>query len=354
MLIVNTSIALSNNTLDATEPLQRIAFGSCAMQFLPQPIWKAIARQTPDLFLFLGDNIYGDFDGKNAFTPTAETLDRDWQLLAAQPDFNKFRSQVPIMATWDNHDYGKHNGGAEFEFKELTKTKFLDFFGEPESSKRRLTPGIYDAKIIGPAGKRVQIIMLDTRYFKGPFIKDPRSKEEKAAAGNEGSMANYIPNDDPGVTLLGEQQWSWLENQLKQPAEIRLIVSSTQVIADQKGMDEWGNYPLERQRLLDLVARTAVENVIILSGNAHFSEISKTNIGDYEVLDFTSSGLTHSRKAYAAANNQYRVAGAYDDLNFGILQFDWDAKPSPEILMVAMDKNGEVVFGYTLLLGQLK
>jgi alkaline phosphatase D len=106
------------------------------------------------------------------------------------------------------------------------------------------------------------------------------------------------------------------------------------VIADQKGMDEWGNYPLERQRLFDLITRT--------------------EIGSYELLDFTSSGMTHSKKAYAAANNQYRVAGAYDGLNFGILQFNWDAKPSPEILMVAMDKNGEVVFGYTLSLRELK
>jgi alkaline phosphatase D len=353
LLALDVSSAFADKKLELDEPLNKIAFGSCAMQFLPQPIWKAITKQSPDLFLFLGDNIYGDFDGKKAYTPTAESLDRDWQLLAAQPDFSEFRSRVPIMATWDNHDYGKHNGGAEFELKELTKTAFLDFFDEPENSKRRLTPGIYDAKIIGPVGKRVQIIMLDTRYFKGPFIKDPRSKEEKAAAGNVGSMANYLPNEDPKVTLLGQQQWAWLEDQLKQPADIRLIVSSTQVIADQKAMDEWGNYPLERQRLFNLIKNTAAQGVIILSGNVHFSEISKTNIDGYELLDFTSSGLTHSNKAYAAANNPYRIAGAYDDLNFGLLEIDWNAGSSPEIIMTAMNKNGEVVFSYTVLLEQL-
>ena len=152
------------------------------------------------------------------------------------------------MAAWDNHDYGKHSGGAEFELQQVSQQIFLDFFDEPADSERRLSPGIYDAKIIGPVGKRVQIILLDTRCFKGPFIKDTRSKEEKAAAGNVGSMANYIPNTSPEVTLLGETQWDWLEQQLKQPAEIRLVVSSTQVVADQKAMDEWGNYPLERKR----------------------------------------------------------------------------------------------------------
>lgn len=353
LLAFDASSAFAHKALLLTEPLQKIAFGSCAMQFMPQPIWKAIAGQSPDLFLFLGDNIYGDFDGKNPFTPTAETLTRDWNLLANQPGFKRFRQQVPIMATWDNHDYGKHNGGAEFKFKELTKTAFLDFFDEPGNSQRRLTPGIYDAKIIGPAGKRVQIILLDTRYFKGPFIKDPRSKEEKAAAGIVGSMANYVPNEDPKVTLLGQQQWAWLEDQLNQPAEIRLIVSSTQVIADQKAMDEWGNYPLERQRLFNLIKNTAARGVILLSGNVHFTEISKTNIDGYELLDFTSSGMTHSNKAYAAANNPYRIAGAYDGLNFGLLEIDWNADSSPEIIMTAMNKNGEVAFSYTVLLGQL-
>lgn len=195
--------------------------------------------------------------------------------------------------------------------------------------------------------------MLDTRYFKGPFIKDPRSKEEKAAAGNVGSMASYIPNDNPNVTLLGERQWAWLEDQLKKPAEIRLIVSSTQVIADQKAMDEWGNYPLERQRLFDLISDTSANGVIILSGNVHFSEISKTDIDSSELLDFTSSGMTHFNKGYAAASNPYRAAGPYDDINFGLLEIDWNAESSPEIVMTAMNKNGEVAFRYTVLLGQL-
>jgi len=318
------------------------------MQFKPQPIWDSIADQSPDLFLFLGDNIYGDYDGKKAFTPTAETLSRDWQLLADEAHFKRFRQQVPIMASWDNHDYGKHNGGAEFELKHVSQQIFLDFFDEPVNSVRRLSPGIYDAKVIGPVGKRVQIILLDTRYFKGPFIKDSRTKAEKAAAGNVGSMANYVPNTNPEVTLLGEAQWDWLEAQLKLPAEIRLIVSSTQVVADQKAMDEWGNYPLERQRLLDLLATITTGNTVILSGNVHFTEISKTRIGDRKLIDFTSSGLTHSNPDYAAADNPYRVAGPYDDLNFGLLEIDWDAQPAPAIQLKAMDKDGVPVFQYRL------
>lgn len=330
------------------EPLQKIAFGSCAMQTKAQPIWDAIAKQQPDLFLFIGDAIYADYDGKKAYTLTGATLERDWGMLANEPHFKAFRQQVPIMATWDNHDYGKHDGGAEFEFKDVTKKYFLDFFREPANSLRHKTPGVYDARIFGPEGKRVQVILLDTRYFKGPALKDTRSKEEKRAAGLSGSMGKYLPNMDLEVTLLGEAQWRWLEEQLRLPAEIRLIVSSTQVIADQKHMDEWGNYPRERDRLLALITQAQAHATLFLSGNVHFTELSKLDMGEKAIFDFTSSGLTHTNAAYAAASNLYRVAGPYDGLNFGMVEIDWDAKPSPGVRMVAIDINGDVVFEHKL------
>ncbi|MCP4332593.1 MAG: alkaline phosphatase family protein [Gammaproteobacteria bacterium] len=339
---------MAGDSAPLVAPLTRIAFGSCAKQFEPQPIWQSVLRQSPDLFIFLGDNIYGDYDGEKAFTPSAETLRRDWQRLADEPHFRVFRKQVPIMATWDNHDYGKHDGGAEFNLKRVSQQIFLDFFDEPRDSVRRATPGIYDARIIGPEGKRVQIILLDTRFFKGPFIRDGRSKAEKEAAGNVGSMANYLPNASADATLLGEAQWQWLEAQLTLPAEVRLIASSTQMVADQKRMDEWGNYPLERQRLLEMMAGTMKGRTILLSGNVHFTEISKTRIGGRKIIDFTSSGLTHSNPAYAKAKNPYRVAGAYDGLNFGLLEIDWNADARPAILLKAMDKKGMPVFQYRL------
>ena len=338
----------------AEQSVSRIAFGSCAAQTKAQPIWEVIVKQEPDLFLFIGDAIYADYDGKEAYTPTEETLKRDWGLLANEPHYKAFSSQIPIMATWDNHDYGKHDGGGEFELKDVTKRHFLEFFREPQDSERRRTPGIYDARVFGPEGKRVQVILLDTRWFKGPALRDKRGKEERQAAGLTGSMGKYLPNNDPEVTLLGSEQWRWLEKQLQQPAEVRLIVSGTQVIADQKHMDEWGNYPLERQRLIDLIVRTQARGVIVLTGNVHFAELSKLDAEGVELYDFTSSGLTHTNAAYAAAANPYRVAGPYDGLNFGMVEIDWDARPSPVIRLVAMNSDGEPVFEHRLLLSELK
>jgi alkaline phosphatase D len=331
----------------------KIAFGSCAKQWLDQPIWNAVLESRPDVFLFLGDAIYGDYDGEKAFVPNKQTLLRDWGRLGAQPGYRALREQVPVMATWDNHDYGKHDGGAEFAFKETSKRLFLDFFGEPTDSERRTTPGIYDARIVGPVGRRVQIILLDTRYFKGPYLKDNRSKAEKNAAGLVGSMGNYVPNEDPDVSLLGEAQWQWLERQLLMPAEVRLIASSTQVVNDEKNMDEWGNYPLERRRLFDLIESTGASGVLLLSGNVHYTEISRLERSTYPLVDFTSSGMTHTNEHYAGAENRYRVAGPSARKNFGLIEIDWAAKPSPKIELQAVGSEGSTLFDYRVHLHQL-
>ena len=334
-----------------TGTIQRIAFGSCAKHWQYQPIWETVISTQPDLFLFLGDAIYADNDGLTAWNVTEKQLQGEWNRLADKPEYQRFRATVPIMATWDNHDYGTHNGGADFKLKKVSKKMFLDFFGEPTESERRRRPGIYDAKVFGPKGKRVQIILLDTRTFRGPFKRDERTKEERLALGKVGG---YLPQDDTETTVLGDAQWAWLERQLRQPAEVRLVCSSTQIIPDSKGMDEWGCFPHERQRLFDLIETTEADGVILLSGNVHFAEISKVESKAYPILDFTSSGLTHINEAYAKADNDYRVAGPFADLNFGLVEIDWSAKPSTLITLNAVAFDGSTVFSHRISINQLK
>lgn len=310
-------------------PIQRIAFGSCAKHWQPQPIWEAIIEKEPDLFLFLGDNIYADTDGATAWLVNKGQLTGEWNRLADKPEFQKARAAMPFLATWDNHDYGSHAGGEEFPVKHDAKECFLTFFGEPEGSPRWQRSGIYDAKILGPEGKRVQIILLDTKFNRSAFKKDPAPKEERLAAGKVGG---YLPDDDAAKTHLGEEQWAWLEQQLQQPAEVRLICSSTQVIPDQKGMDEWGNFPHERQRLIDLAEKSG--NVVLLTGNVHFAEISQLESG---LTEITSSGMTHINESYGAAPNRYRVGEPLVDLNFGLVEIDWE---TGEIGLIACDEGG--------------
>lgn len=314
-------------------PVQRVAFGSCAKHWQPQPIWDAIIARKPDFFIFAGDNIYADTDGKTAWLVSKGQLTGEWNRLADKPEFQRARAAMPFLAIWDNHDYGSHAGGGEFPVKQDSKECFLTFFGEPKDSPRWQRSGIYAARIIGPEGKRLQVIMLDTKFNRSAFKKNPAPKEERLKVGKVGG---YLPDDDPAKTHLGEQQWKWLDAELKKPAELRLICSSTQVIPDQKGMDEWGNFPKERQRLIELAEASG--NAVLLSGNVHFAEISRLESG---LIEFTSSGMTHIEETYGNAPNRYRVGDPLIDLNFGLVEIDWAARA---LALRALDATGEERF----------
>src|SRR3954453_21781933 len=134
--------------------------------------------------------------------------------LVAVPGCNALRASVPILATWDDHPLGVDDGGSDYPKKVESQKVFLDFFGDPEGSPRRRRPGVYDARVFGPEGKRVQGIMLDPRYFRS----SPLKKKPPVTRG-EGP---YEPNPDPTTTMLGEEQWRWLGEQLPKPAGARL------------------------------------------------------------------------------------------------------------------------------------
>ena len=327
---------------DKSQLVKRVAFGSCAFQSVDQPIFRQVVASRPDLYLSLGDAIYGDYDLelKQVYTVTAETLRREWQVLAANPDWQNLVANVPVMATWDNHDYGHHIAGAEFPLKDVSAEIFLDFFGEPAGSDRRHRQGIYDAKVFGPPGQRLQIILLDTRSFKSSAVLADRPE------GAGGSLGKYAPNSNQTAALLGAAQWQWLAEQLRAPAEIRLIASSGQIVADQKGMDEWGNYPLERERLFQLLGQRAGGELLLLSGNAHFAEVSGMRAGGERLLDFTSSGLTHINADYAQAPNRYRVAGPVAEPHFGIVEIEWESEPG--ITLKVINASGNTVLEYVV------
>ncbi len=189
LLAACTDIREPETAAPGRPEISRVAFGSCAFQWADQPIWKAVVAARPDLYLSLGDAIYADFDGKTTFDVTAESLRAEWQKLADHADWQHLVANVPVDGIWDNHDYGHHGAGAEFPLKEVSKTIFLDFFGETPSSERRRRTGLYDAEIHGPPGRRVQIVLLDTRTFKSP----PVLAERPEGAG--GSLGKFAPNE---------------------------------------------------------------------------------------------------------------------------------------------------------------
>jgi alkaline phosphatase D len=183
--------------------------------------------------------------------------------------------------------------------------------------------------VFGPAGKRVQIVLLDTRYFRSPVKKVDRNA--------------YGPNTDPGATVLGDEQWKWLEEQLKVPADLRLIGSSIQVINEDHRFEKWMNFPKERDRLYQVLRDTKANGVVILSGDRHLGELSQTDAGlGYPLFDLTSSGLNMANKRWRAAEkNTHRVATMASGDNFGLVAIDWDRSP-PRVSLQVRDVDGDV------------
>lgn len=333
-------------------PLSRIAFGSCAKQDKPQPIWDAVVDLKPQRFVFLGDNIYAD-------TEDMDVMRAKYALLEKQPGYQQLKKLCPILATWDDHDYGGNDAGAKYPKKKEAQQVFLDFLGLARDDPRRKQEGVYNAHVFGPAGKRVQIILLDGRYFRSPL-----KKGFKAGEPGEGSRGKYVPNTDRDATMLGEDQWRWLAAQLKVPAELRLIGSGIQVIADEHGSETWGNFPHERQRLFRLIRDTKANGVVFFSGDRHLAEISRLSpdhsegVG-YPLYDVTSSSLnapsgnlTKSKVRFANEINSYRVGLTYFDVNFGSVVIDWD-QPDPVVRLQVREEKGEVVLQQRFKLSQL-
>jgi alkaline phosphatase D len=335
------------------QPLTRIAFGSCANQDRPQPIWDAIVATEPELFLMLGDNIYADTDDM-------DVLRAKYKLLGDQAGFQKLRRSCTLLATWDDHDFGANDAGGDYPRKRESQQVFLDFFGVAKDDTRRKREGVYDAHTFGPAGQRVHVILLDTRYFRSPLKKGFHNGEP-----GEGRRGVYVPDNSPDATLLGEAQWKWLAAQLQVPAELRIIASSVQFVADEHGSEKWGNFPSERQRLLDLLRQSRAAGVVFISGDRHLAEISRLaaraddGIG-YPLNDVTSSSLnvpsgnlTKSGTRFANEINSYRLGLTYFEANFGAIAIDW--KPSdPVVRLQVRDAAGGVVLQQRVKLSELE
>jgi len=321
-----------------------IAFGSCNREDGPQDFWRTIAAHDPDLFLFIGDNVYADItwdeQGRERMAPpaSAEQIRAAWDALAASDQWNRFRADVPVLATWDDHDFGNNDAGSEWVLKEDAQRIFLDFFGVPEDSPRREREGIYHAETVGPPGRRVQLILLDTRFHRDPL-------ERKTAPGPHGP---YRPTADTSPTILGDEQWAWLEERLREPAEVRIIASSIQVVAWEHGWETWGNFPRERARLFELIARTGAGGVLFVSGDRHLVELTCSRGEDgvavpYPMWDFTSSGLNQGEGIRITEPNRYRVGPSLREPNYGLIRIDWEAPTGPAVTLEGRSPTGDVL-----------
>jgi alkaline phosphatase D len=322
-----------------SEPLRHVLFGSC-LNTHEHPMLDRTLTLPRDLFIFMGDNIYADKGGL--------PMMRDkYALLKQSRFFQGLRAKGNVVATWDDHDFGLNDGGADYADRKQAQLEFWNWLDEPLDSPRRAKEGVYDVQMFGPRGQRVQVITLDTRYFRSPLKRVPK---EQALVGGP-----YVANEDASTTMLGDAQWQWLEAMLQQPAEVRLIVSSVQFAADVHGGECWANMPHERKRMMDVLRRTRANGVLILSGDRHWCEFSRLDdVAGYPLYDLTSSSMTQVHPRGTPTANAHRsLQKTHHVPNVGHLEIDWKGADTT-IAARIVDVDGKAPIEHRIKLSELR
>ena len=301
------------------ESVDVIAFGSCNRQNRPQPLWKPIISDQPDLWIWMGDNIYGD-------SPNMDTLRAKYELQNQVPDYQALKAKTPIIGVWDDHDYGINDGGKKFAQKKQSRDIMFDFLGVPENAPERKREGAFSSHLIGTGDNLVKIILLDARYFR-----DTLERIDKVYQINQNGE------------ILGDAQWKWLEEELKNsPAKINLISSGVQILPTEHAYEKWANFPKERERLLNLIAKSGAKTPILLSGDRHIAEVMKLTDSRFPkgLYEITSSGLTHTWGEITPEPNQYRIGQLIAKLNYGLALIDWKKQ---ELTFQIKGENGVIL-----------
>lgn len=342
---------------NASDPLTFIAHGSCANQNKAGAFWSQLSRLRPQLFVFNGDIVYGDCDCRACDPTDCTELSGAWSRLFSLTNFGAVRSNLPMLGMLDDHDYGQNDCSIDNPYKHFAKAQFLRRWSAPPTDARWDRPGVYMSSVHGPVGRRTQILLTDTRWSKSAYVRTdcPYWRDDCDSTGKE----RYVPYNasngggaraqEGGPRMLSEEQWAWLEGELRRPAEVRLLFSTVQVLADGHGWERWGLVPHERRRLLELIGSTGARGVVLLSGDRHVGGHYMVGAGEYgapyAMHEITSSSLTHSYRGLADDGTvrdepgPNRIGPLVHENHLGTVRVDWAAR-TVSLKLVASDDCG--------------
>ena len=312
----------------------RVAFGSCSKvsQYKSGPIYKAIAKERPDMTILVGDNSYfivGDGSEKHFETsgPVGDWTSPEGMLhrhliTRVHPDLQAMFRTVPTYAIWDDHDYGPNNADRTFELREEATKAFKQMWANPAYGTAEI-PGTFSSFRHGPA----EIFLMDDRYYK------------------------YSPQEHDDVTketgsIWGEAQLEWLITQLKaSTAPVKLIANGTQVLSKSEGGE--GHYreaANELHRLLNVISTYKIGGVVFLTGDRHFSEAMQQRLPNGPlVVDCTSSPLQQDRALgpLEGGEHENRIWGMRGN-NFGLITIDIPTRGTGTLRFETRDEDNQL------------
>lgn len=328
LLLIPISLMAQTPEGHRQERIRTIAFGSCSDQEkVDKQLWNEVNKERPDVWIWLGDNIYGD-------TEDMSEMWSDYEKQMSHPGYKRLMRQTEIFGIWDDHDYGINDGGWDYPMKDQSRDLLFDFVQLEKDHPAWQRKGAYQAHTFDFDGKRVKILLVDARYFRHAL---------KKSADGQWNLPNYDGK------VLDKVHWDWLEQQLKDDeTDLFIIGSGIQVLAKDHRFEKWSNFPNERNKLLSMIQQQVKCPAIFISGDRHISEVSKLDIPDYEfpLYDITSSSLTHGWSERRVEKNELRVGEITYEENFAVLEIKWPGK-NPELKLRYVGKDNELLQEFT-------
>ena len=283
----------------------KIGFGSCLDQENPQPIWNSVYKEEIDSFIFLGDNVYGDIpSGK------LNKMHEAYKLQAEMIPSWLFKKNVEMI--WDDHDFGENDGGSSYPLKHEAKKLYLDFWEIPNDDIRHQRDGIYTNKLIYIDNFIINLILLDTRYFRSDLKK------------TKGVKPVYLKNEELNATILGYDQWSWLLEVMKVKSDLTIIATSIQLLPTEHRFEKWSNFPSDHLKLKKLL-KSHSHPIIVISGDRHQGAI----YNDENIYEITSSSLNKTISSIFRRPKEvdkYMLGEMFSGENYGLITINTDEK----------------------------
>lgn len=327
---------------DAIKEYTRVAVACCVEPDRRQRAWEPIRRFNPDLVLMMGDMIDVNADDLEDLTDGYEVLSRSRGL-------RLIRQSAYTMAVWNEYDYAL-NGRVDNTHKHKAEVRqhFIEYWNEPYNTERYYRQdGLYGSMFLGQGERRIQILMLDTRWHRQPLKRASWWQRQIDYWWHQrGSW-----QAESGAKLLGNKQWEWLEAQLQQPAAVRIIASSIPILAGEQGFDTWSLFGNERQKLRAVLQRTNANGVILVGAGTHWGDLSYDSTAtDYGVWQLTPGSINQNARFIPA--NPFRAGRPSVESRYGTVEVFWRAD-DPLVTIATRDVDGRVINQEELSLSEL-
>ncbi|NJN77793.1 MAG: alkaline phosphatase family protein [Saprospiraceae bacterium] len=276
-------------------------------------IFEALADKSPDMMLWLGDNIYL----READWNTRTGILHRYTHTRSTPEMQRLLATTHNYATWDDHDFGPNNSDRSFIHKDKTLEAFELFWSNPTFGLPDLEGGITTQFLFHD----IEFFLLDNRYFRSPI--NPKGSDE---------------------VILGKEQIDWLIDGLSNSfAPFKIIAIGGQVLNSEAVAETYANFEEEQAYLLKRIEEENIKGVIFVTGDRHNTELNRVETeSGFIMYDLTVSSLTAGSNTRAdKENNKNRVAGTVImEHNFAIVEVT--GKRKERVLNVTVyDKDGK-------------